>query len=291
MTTSRYLMARIAQSFGISRRGQRMSEAAFETHLLREAEQFLGREVWHDTENVEELSVEYWNLRKLRREREELEAEMADAEQTLAEAHEERARLLNTTTEAQQEAEQQRTSLLAELEEVARERDQVVALAKEVRRIYEGLKMKLTVLAEEQGAKDEEEVARTRARMLELKRDFQMLKDRRAAIGERLEAGDRQLREIEAHLGERRKVRREEAAKTFQVIGHANRDLSNFRAQLGLIETREHQLYGEIGRYVSRNCRSKQGLAPIYRAHHAMIDVMEALRRSIALNRKLTQTY
>lgn len=291
MTPTRYVLARIAQSFGITRRTQRMSEAAFETHLLREAEQQLGVQLWAETEHVEELSVEYWNLRKLRREREELEAKLSEAEQTLAAAHEERAALLNQTTEAQQELEQRRLDLLKELEEIARERDQVVALAKEVRRIYDGLKMKISVLTEEQGEQINPETDKAKTRMRELRHDFEVLKQRRAEVGQRLEEGDARLREVEAQLGERRKVRRDEAAKTFQIIGQANRDISNFRAQIGLIETREQQLYGEIGRHVSRNARSNQQLTQIYRAHQSMIDVMAALRRSIAMNRRLTHQY
>ena len=291
MTTARYLIARVAQSFGITRRAQRMSEAAFETHLLRDAEQYLGVQLWEETEHVEELSVEYWNLRKLRREREELEARLAEAEKTLATAHEERAALLNQTTEAQQELEARRLELLTELEGIARERDQVVALAKEVRRIYDGLKMKVAVLSEEQGEHVAPETGKAKARMRELHHDFELLKQRREEVGRRLEQGDARLREVEAQLGERRKVRREEAAKTFQIIGQANRDISNFRAQIGLIETREQQLYGEIGRHVSRNVRTNPHLAPIYRSHQSLIDVMVALRRSIAMNRRLTHQY
>ena len=291
MTTARYLIARVAQSFGITRRAQRMSEAAFETHLLRDAEQYLGVQLWEETEHVEELSVEYWNLRKLRREREELEARLAEAEKTLASAHEERAALLNQTTEAQQELEARRLELLTELEGIARERDQVVALAKEVRRIYDGLKMKVAVLSEEQGEHVAPETGKAKARMRELHHDFELLKQRREEVGRRLEQGDARLREVEAQLGERRKVRREEAAKTFQIIGQANRDISNFRAQIGLIETREQQLYGEIGRHVSRNVRTNPHLAPIYRSHQSLIDVMAALRRSIAMNRRLTHQY
>ena len=41
------------------------SHAAAELHLLREADEILGRMSWKATEELKELSVEYWNLRKL----------------------------------------------------------------------------------------------------------------------------------------------------------------------------------------------------------------------------------
>ena len=48
MTRSRYLLARIAQSFGLSFTGRYASNAASELHLLREAEEMLGRLCWRD---------------------------------------------------------------------------------------------------------------------------------------------------------------------------------------------------------------------------------------------------
>jgi len=268
-----------------------MSDAAFETHLLRESEQILGGAVWERTEEVEALSVEYWNLRKIQRERDEIEEKLGYAENILAEAHDERSRLLNQTTDAQQELEEKRASLMQKLEVVARERDQVVTLAKEIRRRYEGLKTKLAVLTEEGGKSNETGIKDARDAMAGLRTDFQALKKKRSDIGERLDRGDAMLSQVEDKLGDRRKVRRDEAARTFQIIGKANRDISNHRAQLGLIETQEQQLYGEIGQYVSRHARATQMLTGIYRENQSLVDLMIALRRSIIMNRKLTSQY
>jgi len=289
MTSTRFFLARIALAFGVSRRNQRMSDAAFETHLLREAEQILGSEVWERIEDVEELSAEYWNLRKLRHEREELEPALAKAEETLKKAHDERARLLNLATEAQQELEEQRAELMKELEEISKKRDEVVEEAKRIRKIYEGLKTKLAVLAEEKGADAVSEIEKTKRRIGELREEFENLKRQRTEIGAQLEEGDRKLGEIEKKLGERRKVRREEAGYIFQIIGDANRDISNFRAQLGVIDTREQQLYGEIGRYVSKNAQTNPKLAEIYKKSRGLIDIMAQLRKSIIMNRRLAQ--
>lgn len=291
MTPSRYIVARIAQSFGITRRNKRMSDAAFETHLLREAEQILGEGIWEATEEVDHVSVEYWNVRKLQRERHELEEKVAAAEAILVDAHEERSKLLNQTTDAQQELEKKRGELTAKLEVIARERDQIVSMAKEIRRRYDGIKTKLSVLAEEGAETNTAEISKAKEQMREMRSEFQTLKEKRDTIGKRLEEGDAVLREVENRLGNRRQVRRDEASKTFQIIGKANRDISNHRAQLGLIETREQQLYGEIGSYVSRNIRNEPALAEIHRDNQQLIDLMTALRRSIIMNRKLTSVF
>ncbi len=60
---------------------------------------------------------------------------------------------------------------------------------------------------------------------------------------------------------------------------------------IGLIETQEQQLYGEIGQYVSLNSRATPTLTAIYRENQALVDLMIALRRSIIMNRKLLAQY
>lgn len=288
MTPGRYILARIAQSFGIMRRSKRLGDAASETHLLREAEEILGSKVWQGVGEVDELSVEYWNLRKIDKEHQELSAKMKAAEELLAKSHGERAELLNEVSELQQQLEQQRLEVMQEVEQFATRRDQIVSEAREVRRQYDGIKVKIAVLAAEGADASGDQEARSRAKMLELREKFQALREQRVAIGGQIEEGDRKLLEVEAKLEEHRRKRREDASHTFQLIGQANREISNYRAQLGLVETRRQQLFGEIGRYVSRHARDNPALAKVYRGQSDMIDVMSALRRSIIMNRKLS---
>ena len=91
MTSSRYLIARLAQTFGYFRRNQRMGDAASEMHLLREAEAQLGFAIWEKVEDIEELSVEYWNLRKFIKEKELIRKKIESCQVRLDKAHEERA--------------------------------------------------------------------------------------------------------------------------------------------------------------------------------------------------------
>jgi hypothetical protein len=73
-----------------------MADAASEMHLLREAEAYLGAAIWEKVENIEALSVEYWNLRKLIKERDDVRNKLLSCQQRLDRAHEERAALLNS---------------------------------------------------------------------------------------------------------------------------------------------------------------------------------------------------
>ena len=292
MTPTRYAVARIAQAFGYFRKGQRMSDAASEMHLLREAEAFLGAAIWERVENIEALSVEYWNLRKLVKERDEVRQRLDECQQRLDLAHEERANLLNSTPETNQELLDHRSQLLTELEQLAFKRDQIVADAREVRRSYTGMKTKLEVLAAETGNPGDrrEEMAAVKARLLELKKRFDDLKIQRMEIGKLIEEGDARLDLVDEKLREQRQLRRAQASDAFQIIGEGNKEISLLRAESGVIDTQMRQLYAEIGRYVSRHARHDPACAAAAASHQGLIDVMRALRRSIALNHKLAGT-
>lgn len=286
MTSTRYFAARIAQAFGYFRRAQRMADAASEMHLLREAEAFLGAAIWERVESIEALSVEYWNLRKLIKERDEVRARLAECQGRLDQAHEERSMLLNNSPEDSMELLDERAELLAELEKLAVKRDQIVAEAREVRRAYVGLKMKLEVLTNESPV-DPNEISKVKARLIELKQRFAELKDERIEVGQAIEKGDLKVDLVDEKIKAKRAERREKASETFQMIGEGNKEVSVLRAESGVLDTRMRQLYGEIGRYVSRNAGHDPACAAAASTHSGLVDVMRALRRSIALNHRL----
>ncbi|TAE74653.1 MAG: hypothetical protein EAZ65_00195 [Verrucomicrobia bacterium] len=284
MTTSRYIIARIAQAFGIQRRQLRMAEASSEMHLLREAEQVLGQSVWERVQEVEELGVEYWNLRRLIKEREEILSKLSECEVVLAEAHHQRTMLLSAKSNSQQELELRRADLLTSLEKLAKDRDFVIQQAREIRRIYDGLKMKLEVLQEE-GTSDA--ILKTRTRMAELKIDFTRLKEDRDRVARQIAAGDAEIDEIDTQLTEEKQKHRADASVAFQQIGQANRDISSHKSQLGLTETQMRQLFSEIGRHVSRNAFGNEECRKAAKGHIPMVEIMRALRKSVAMNHRL----
>ncbi len=292
MTTTRYWITKLAQSFGYVRKNTRMSDAASEMHLLREAEAYLGLHIWENVEHIEPLSVEYWNLRKLVKERDLAREKLTSCEDGLRQAHEERAQLLTATPEVEQNLVDERNTMLAGLETLAKQRDTIVADAREVRRAYVGLKMKLEVLTKESAGSPSqtEELNKVKSKLLELKIRFDELKKDRIKVGEEIEQGDAKIDIIDERLRDSRQQRRGMASEAFQAIGEGNKEISTLRAETALIDTKMRHLYSEIGRYVSRNAKLDPACAKASEKYHGIVDVMRALRRSIALNHRLAGT-
>lgn len=288
MTPTRYYVYRIAQIFGYSRKNARMGAAAAETHLLKEAESHLGRAVWKNAENIEGVSVEYWNLRKLEKEHKILQEKLNHCREELTQAHDERASLLEVSNEPFMDLLEKRKEVLTEMEEFARERDLVVARAREIRRTYDGFKTKQEVLAKE-GGQSPEQLEGISQKLADLKSEFTALKKERHKIAEKITAGDAVVDTIDAEIMDRKKERRTKASEAFQHIGDANQEMSTLRGELGALDTQMGQLYSEIGRYISRAAATDSECMKACQKYRGLVDVMGALRKSINYNHKLAE--
>ncbi len=285
MTPTSYFVALLAKSFGISRRNKRMADASSEMGLLREAEHQLGVYIWERAEEVDELSVEYWNLRKLVKEHDALATRLNELNEKVADAHFQRAEILKRITPEQVALENERAEFLRVLENMAYERDNIIRRAKEIRRIHDGMLTKVEVLQRDDTKKDQ--IPEVQAMIENIKQEFRELKARRQQMAIDLEEGDRKLDQIDHELDRMRQARRDEASVIFATISEVNRELSQLRADIGVLATQIHQLQSEIGRYVSRYAKRNPACAQIIREQRTLVEVMRMLRMSIAMNHKL----
>lgn len=285
MTSSKYLVCRLAASFGYVRKNTRMGQAANEMHLLREAEAHLGEAIWKNVEDIEDLSMEYWNLRKLIAERTRISDSIARLQQQLHKAHAERSGILKNSSGQFEDLLEQRKKYLSELDILSKKRDVLIARARDVRRNYDGLKTKQEVLGKEGGRQADIESAEER--LLELKQIFAELKKQRDDIAAKITGVAEKIDSVEAEIEDRKKEGRGSASKVFQEIGDTNQEMSTLRAEFEVIETKMRQLYSEIGRYVSHHASKSPACRSACREQRGLVEVMAALRKSVRYNHKL----
>lgn len=285
MTSTRYFFYTLAQAFGFRRKNKHMSAMAEETFLLKEAEAYIGKKLWEDIENIEGLSLEYWNLRKLNNERTRIVSELDECQQKLTEVHQEKAGISDTSNELFQNLLEERQSALNLLEELAKHRDEIVNKASDIRRAYESIKSKQEILSKE-SANNPEDFENMTSKLLQLKSEFDALKSQRQEVAEKIAAEDIKIDKIDAEITLRKKKRRESGSDDYQQVGNINRKISTLRAELVLIDTQMRQIYTEVGKYISRNS-SDPKCVKLSKKKQSIIHVMLILRKSINLNRKL----
>lgn len=286
MTITGYFFFTLATAFGYRRRSKRLSTMATETFLLKEAEAYLGKELWEDTENIEELSLEYWNLRKLNNQRVHILAELDECEQNLTKIHQKKADVRVHSDDPSQDLLNSRQNYLNSLDNLAKQRDEIINNANNIRRAYESIKSKHEILTKE-GADNPEYFENITNRLSQLKSEFATLKSKHAAVAKTIVEEDSKIDKIDAEIMLHQNNRRRTDPDT-QQLGNINHKISTLRADLISNDIQTRQLYIDIGKYVSRNFLNPECLQ-LRGKKRGLIKVMQELRKSILLNRKLAE--
>ncbi len=285
MTQTRYFIWRTAQTFGIAMRRRHATHAAAEFHLFREAEEVLGQLAWAETEHIDELSVEYWSLRRMSMKQKELVSEIEVANGDLQKSQDQRAELLGIVVDRTKLLVEEREEMKEAGERLRSEHDVLISDARSIRRHHEGIKAKLEVLIAE-GPGDTPEIAASKKELLKLKKNFKSLRERRDAVVAEIESSDRSLNDMESRIETKRSSIRGEALGSYQNLGKANRDLSQTRLELNSLEGQMNGFFAEVGRYIVARHR-EPALSKITSRHHGLIKQISALGLSIRLNRRL----
>ena len=285
MTRTRFMLAALLQSFGVLRKTKRLTDAAFELHLMQDGEELLGSFCWHETENIEDLSTEYWNLRRLERKEKELIEKLKKAEDTLIGAQSNRAEMVDRSKDMGQELFTERESLFDEIEKLGIERDEIMADAAAIRRKHGALKMKVEVLIEEEGL-DEHKIEQCKSELNLLKEDFANSKVRLSQIDTKIEAQEEQLKDLQKEIEVRGS--KGEANASFSEISKANRDITTHRAELGLLNEEQGKAFREVGRFLNLNAK-REDCRTASKDYRGLLEQTRLLYQSVQWNRRLVE--
>ncbi|MGC6564749.1 MAG: hypothetical protein ACON38_03945 [Akkermansiaceae bacterium] len=285
MTRSRYGIAVLLQSFGYIRKTKRLSDITTEMHLLQDGEEILGATCWANTEKIEELSMEYWTLRRLEQEQAAIAAKIEASEGILESAQQRRLDFADASKEAGDELFQARETLFEELEKLNNARDEIMFEAQVIRRKHGALKMKAKVLLEEENDSGVE-IQECREALAVLKGQFEETKERLNQLDFRIDAKDSQLATLQKQVDAKLQGSKGKAEESFAQISQANKDITKYLAELGLLQEEFSQHCRDLGRFLSIN-EKRPDCWEACKKRRALLEQLRVLRTSIQLNRKL----
>ena len=287
MTHLRYGIASILQSFGLHRKLKRMTDAAYELHLMQEGEEFLGALCWPGAEYIEDISMEYWNIRRIESERLSLEKKIQESNEVLHAAHLARTSVTDRSKNISQELYGAREKLFDSLEELNLRRDEAMSIAQQIKRRFEALKTKATVLKEEAGDQDEAYLA-TRSTLHELRAQFKDYKIDLKKIDAEIDSQQEKLANVQESIDTKLKGNKNEASETFGQISATNREITKSKAKLGISVEEHAKLCREVGRYLNLNAE-KPECKKACLEHRGLLDQIRLLRNSIQWNKRLVE--
>lgn len=287
MTRFRYTLASILQSFGFDRKLKRMTDAAYELHLMQEGEEYLGALCWPKVENIENISMEYWNIRKIERQCKELETQIKESNVVLHEAHLKRAAVADRSKDIGQELFNERERLFELLEHLNLERDKTLSNAQQIKRSFEALKTKASVLRDE-GAVASQTYTQNRDQLSALKAQFKKLKKEITQTDEKIDSKQAKLSKLQSDIDDKLKGNKDKAVETFGQISAANRNITAYKAEMGLLAEEQARLFREVGRYLNLNASLPECLKSCA-GHLGLLEQIRLLRNSIQWNKTLTE--
>jgi len=285
MTRTSYGFAVFFQSFGLVRKTKRLTDIAFEIHLLQDGEGLLGAACWPNSEGIEELSMEYWTIRRLEREQAAISTNVAAAEVTLNSAQEKRIGLLGQSQETGNELFQIRGKLFEEIQSLNNTRDKIMFEAQVTKRNHSALKMKTKVLLEE-GNESNDKIAEYRKSLETLKIEFEDTKMRLSTLDKEIDDKDTDLAKLQAQIADKLKGSKDKTQESFSQISQANKDITKYLAEQGLLQEEHSKLCRDIGRFLSINGK-RPDCKTACKSHKGLLSQLRILRMSIQWNRSL----
>ncbi len=287
MTRTRFAIAAMLQSFGVLRKTKRLTDAAFELHLMQDGEEILGSCCWREIEDIEDLSMEYWNLRRMDREEKELIRKLHEAEETLNSAQSNRAEIINRTKDVGQELYQEREDLFEKIEDLGILRDEIMTEAAGVKRKYRALKLKFEVLVEEEKP-DKENLQKCLDQLNVLKKEFIESKSKIVETETKIDEKEDKLGDLQDQIDSKLQGSKGESTESFSLISKANRDITTYRAELGLLNDEQAKAFREVGRFLNLNAK-REDCRRATKGYRGLVEQTRLLYQSVQLNRRLVE--
>ena len=289
MTPTGYFFAKALNALGLARIEKRRTAAAFETHLLADSEQIIGEFVWESLENIEEVSTEYWKLRKLRIKQNELETKAEKLAQILDNTQEQRTQDLEQVSEGSHGMVSEHSKITESIKRLNQEKEDLLREGRAIKRTHRGLKTKLEVLLEESGEESKSVVESTRNQLKEKRIKFEKIREQASALDSNLSEQQLKLTELNKKIKEANSGVRKNAEQQFSVIGKTNKELTNIRGKQGLIKSKQLELYCSIGKFVLCNGKDPE-IKKATKRQKQLLSLIEEVRKSSLRHHKLLGT-
>lgn len=262
------------------------TNAATETHLLRDAESTLGHLVWEHVEPIEELSSDYWSLRKLSNEHQKISQKVDPLSARLNAVQEERKLSAETIAEQGGSKPSQLEDIKRKAERLNRERASVIEEGTNIKRKQEGLRAKIDVLAEEGPAAADLQLAKARTEIEDHQKRFETLRKRRASIENELRELQSEEIRLSKAIEDDTSGNQGEASPQLNEISQLNRQLTEYQNKLGALESKALPLHAHIGKHLLYNAHPAE-VREATREHRSLFQLIRKIQKSHRLNQDL----
>ncbi len=286
MTKRQFIFAKFLKKFGFLNKQKRLNDAATELQLLREAEDILGRSVWQNTEQLDLYKVNYWNIKNLLKQRAEISDKIQEVKDKVESIKQnKKTRFEGKSNVGDLNLEDMLAKQTVRVKEIETQQHDISRVANNIRRLYDGTILKLQTLIDNHA--DAEEINVEELNIARLKEKFSNLKESKITCDGELSKQRAILKKISDSIYSNRTSYKDDATNNYEIMGKANKAISHYRSQLGLLDGKIMEHYDEIGKNISKDYFIDSECREAACTKEPLIKLMKALRQSIQFNYEL----
>lgn len=281
-----FTIRRVARSFGIKNEMNRRMAITRELQLLAEAEGLLGRIAWRDSENIQEIAEEFYQIS-------DLEAEAKTLRKEIRELEKENDRLLDEQEELESSLERQISALTSAKSKAMQrtiawmnEIENLKIDAEITRKKYSGMKLRLKSLIGAEGA--EEDLETSRNNLIRLKEEYAAETQEIVGKQNRVKETEEEITDLEDRIAATREDARARITTLMNEVGKSSNLVARYGAKLGSIEKTITDLTYGVGSFLSNNADNPTPeIRKVIHKHRSLVSKLSTLKSSIRFNRIL----
>lgn len=285
-----YHVNRVAGFFGIRRTKHLRQTMTQESMFLNEAMELLGRAAWRDSGGIDDLAVEYWQIRDVEKKQRELWDESEALRSTKEELEVRRANIDSGFGREVDVLKEKKIELMSKAIVLMREIEAAREELERVKRRFAGMRLRLKAIDEEPEAAAGLDRHATEENIESARTDYA---DRQKSLEEKeaaLKEVEKLIEENDGVLAAKKAELKQAAAEVVGEIGRVSKTLADLSAQIGSLQNEKNQLSTRVGRYLSQNIDSRsQEIRQILHKHRALASKISYFRKSIDYQQRLAR--
>jgi hypothetical protein len=285
MIKQKFIIANFLKKIGIHRKQKRILNVANELQLLREAEEILGRSVWTKVKDLEQYTIHYETIHKLLLKRTELDEKIQEIKEKMnaIKQSQETDFLKNNNSEHDINELYKKQQLI--VDKIKSEQSDINDIANNIKRSFDGSVAKLERIMAD--GTDATIINAEKAKIKQLKLKYSELKDKKLLNDQKLADQATIIKKISDSRKSSKSSYKDDAIGNYQIMGKANRAISAYHSEIGLLDNKIISHYTEIGKNISKECFSNSGCRNAVKGKFNLCKIIKSLRQSIEYNHTL----
>jgi len=283
MTKTQFFTAQILSKLGFPRTQKRLLDAADELHLLKEAQEVLGQNVWSKLRDLPQYKDVISDIEQLLEEKERLSEHaetLKDEVENLRNQQNNQFSISessNTDTLEQFKRQQSHVALLKS------ELATIKSKALEIRREHDEAKSYLDDI-KAAGETDSNLISSQENQIASHKQSFATLKEEKNKLDLQLVKATTEFEKISEIIEDSNNSQQDSTVKKFRELGEKNKEISGILSRVGIIDNKISSHYSELGKHISLDSLTNAQSRKLIKEHFGLCKIIEALRKSIGYN-------